>query len=106
MPQFMYRIRPRRSAMLSDGPTPHEERVIGEHFAYLQALCGANIVLFVGRTTQADDTTFGIVVLEVADAELANKVMEADPAVREDVMWAELFPFRIALVAEALAASS
>jgi uncharacterized protein YciI len=97
MPQFLYRIRPRRVGMLTEGPTPEEQRVVGEHFAYLDALCAAGIVLLAGRTLQPDDTTFGIVVLDAADAELAQQIMDRDPAVRGEVMWAEIFPFRVAL---------
>jgi hypothetical protein len=38
MPQFLYKMQPVRPGMLSDGPTAQEEKVIGEHFAYLQQL--------------------------------------------------------------------
>ena len=38
MQQFLYRVQPARLAMLTDGPTPDEELIVGEHFAYLEDL--------------------------------------------------------------------
>lgn len=97
MPQFAYRIRPFRIGMLAEGPTEREARVVGAHFDYLQALTAAGQVRLAGRTLTADERSFGIVVFEAADEAAARALMEADPAVREGVMRAELFPFRVAL---------
>lgn len=97
MPQFVYRLRPVRPAMLADGPTPDEERIVGEHFAYLQDLTARGTVKLAGRTLTTGPETFGICILEAADEAAAHAVMGGDPAVRHGVMTAELFPFRIAL---------
>lgn len=94
--RFMYRLRPSRSAMLTQGPTPDESRVIGEHFEYLTRAAAAGQVLLFGRTQTADESTFGIALLRFADAERAGEFMRADPAVRAGVMVAELFPFAVA----------
>ncbi|MFO7609006.1 MAG: YciI family protein [Candidatus Krumholzibacteriia bacterium] len=97
MPQFVYRLHPVRPGMLADGPTADEERIIGEHFAYLQDLAARGTVKLAGRTLTTGPETFGICILEAADEATARAVMEGDPAVRHGVMTAELFPFRIAL---------
>ena len=95
--QFLYRIQPVRAAMLVEGPTSEESRVVGEHFEYLKRLVGEGVVLLAGRTLNTDPSSFGIVILRADSQEEARSVMEADPAVRQGVMRADLFPYRIAL---------
>lgn len=97
MPQFIYRLHPARPGMLADGPTADEERIVGEHFAYLQDLAARGTVKLAGRTLTTGPETFGLCILEAADEASARTVMADDPAVRHGVMTAELFPFRIAL---------
>lgn len=97
MQQFIYRIQPTRSGMLADGPNEREAEVVGQHFAYLQQLTAAGVVLMAGRTLTVDPQSFGIVVFRAESEAAARKVVARDPAVREGVMHAELFPFRVAL---------
>lgn len=99
MNQFAYVLRPTRPQMLTDGPTDDEARVVGEHFAYLQGLLAAGSLKLAGRATDAGERTFGIAIFEAVDSAAAAALMAADPAVRGGVMRAELFPFRIALMA-------
>lgn len=98
--QFLYTIRPRRIEMLSSGPTPAEAQVIDEHSNYLKGLAEAGVVRLAGRTQNADETTFGIVVLNVSDEASARAVMERDPFVKSGLMIATLFPFRVAYAAK------
>ena len=97
MPQFAYRIQPTRIAMLLNGPTEHEARVVEQHFAYLRDLTAQGHVLFAGRTLTTDDQTFGIVVFEAESEAAARELMVNDPAVLYGVMRAQLWPFRVAL---------
>lgn len=97
MKQFLYRIQPTRIAMLTVGPTERESTVIAEHFEYLQSLVAKDIVLMAGRTLTADDHTFGIVVFVSASAAEAAQLMQNDPAVKQGVVKAELFPYQVAL---------
>jgi uncharacterized protein YciI len=106
MPQFLYRIEPTRAAMLTDGPTPREAAVVGEHFQYLQRLLAQGVVLMAGRTLATDARGFGIVVFVAASEAAAAQVMRSDPAVAQRIMRAELFPYRIALWAPAGPATS
>ena len=50
-----------------------------------------------GRTLTADDRTFGIAVLVSASESEAAQLMQNDPAVKQGVMKAELFPYQVAL---------
>jgi uncharacterized protein YciI len=96
--QFLYRIQPTRPAMLTEGPTPDEQAIVGEHFAYLQELTHQGTVILAGRTLHTDSSSFGIVILEVDSEETARGIMQNDPAVAGGVMRAELFPYRVALM--------
>jgi uncharacterized protein YciI len=97
MQQFLYRIKPVRIAMLTEGPTDLEASIIGEHFAYLAKLVEDGVVLMVGRTLNTDERTFGIVVFVKSSESEARALMNGDPAVKQGVMEAELFPFTVAL---------
>ena len=95
--RFLYRIRPTRTGMLSEGPTERESEVLAEHFAYLERLVAAGTVLMAGRTLSPAEQAFGIVVFSAESESAASELMQNDPAVKHGVMQAELFPFRVAL---------
>lgn len=95
---FLYKIQPVRPEMLSVGATPEEDQTISEHYTYLKSLTDAGIVLLAGRTLNTDNSSFGIVILTASSEEEARQIMLSDPAVKERVMRAELYPYRIALV--------
>jgi uncharacterized protein YciI len=96
---YLYRIQPVRPAMLL-GSTPAEDAVIERHFAYLADLTERGVVLLAGRTLTTDECSFGIAVFRAVDEAAARALVDADPAVSERVMRAELFPFRVALLAD------
>jgi uncharacterized protein YciI len=97
MHQFLYRIRPTRIGMLTEGPTEQEVKIVGEHFEYLRRLVAAGTVLMAGRTLNRDKRTFGIVVFVAESEARAAEYVRDDPAVKCGVMQAELFPFHVAL---------
>jgi uncharacterized protein len=97
MPEFLYVLRPTRLEMVTEGPTEREAASVAAHFAYLQDLTGQGVMRLVGRTQNNDERTIGIAVFRAADEAEARAIMQGDPAVRDGVMSAELFPFRIAL---------
>jgi uncharacterized protein YciI len=100
MTQYLYRIQPTRSDMLSNGSTPEEQAIVGQHFAYLQRLMGEGVVILAGRTLNTDETSFGIVIFNAESEEAAQQLVANDPAVKQGVMRAMLFPYRVALIAE------
>jgi uncharacterized protein YciI len=97
--QFLYRLEPTRTGMLSVGPTDRESSVLAGHFSYLEQLVKEGKVHLAGRTLNPDERCFGLVIFYANSERTASEIMENDPAVREGVMTAELFPFRIALCA-------
>jgi len=103
MMQFLYCVRPTRVEMLSNS-TDEEDRIVADHFEYLKRLTECGTVLLAGRTLNTDDSAFGLVVLLARSREDAHRIMQEDPAVRGGVFEAELFPYRLALVAETILA--
>lgn len=101
MPQFIWRLVPARMEMVTKGPTPDEQRTVGEHFAYLQTLEAQGSLILAGRTSRDDESVFGVCIAKAPDEAAARALMEADPAVKSGVMKAELFPFSVALGAGA-----
>jgi uncharacterized protein YciI len=93
MAEFIYLIHPLRHAYFNS-PTAREEQVMDEHYAYLKAGTERGIVQLAGPCT---DETFEIVVLSVVDEKMAREFMLNDPAVKSNVMMAELHPMRILL---------
>jgi uncharacterized protein YciI len=98
MPQYLYRIQPTRTTMLSEGATPEESAIVSEHFQRLESLMEQGVVILAGRTLNTDPTSFGIIIFNAESDEVAREIMHSDPAVSGGVMRAELFPYRVALI--------
>lgn len=96
--QFLYKIQPVRPEMLTDGPTPEEGQIVSEHFNYLKKLTDAGVVFMAGRTLNTDHSSFGMIIFVASSEEEARKIMQNDPAVKQRVMRAELYPYRVALL--------
>jgi uncharacterized protein len=92
---YIYVIRPTRLDMLVTGLTPQEDAIITQHSDYLADLSRRGTVIFYGRTLTTGEATFGLIVFSAASAEDAQKIMAADPAVRQGVMRGECYPFRV-----------
>jgi uncharacterized protein YciI len=97
MPEFLYRIQSTRLGMLTEGPTEHEAAILDEHFEYFRRLAAQGVVFTAGRTQNAGERTFGLVILAADSEAKADELMRSDPAVSSGVMRAELFPYRTAL---------
>lgn len=93
MPEYLYMIHPYRHGFF-EAPTPEEEAILDEHFAYLKRAAETGIVLLAGPCT---DDTFGLVVFRAENKEAANAFMFDDPSVKKNVMVAELHPMRISI---------
>jgi uncharacterized protein len=93
MPEFVYLIHPLREGFF-EKPTPEEETIMEAHFQYHKDAAEKGIVVLAGPCL---DHTFGIVILRSDDEESANTFMFNDPAVKKNVMMAEIHPMRISL---------
>ncbi len=97
MEQFLYRIQPVRDEMLTKGATEFESRIVSEHFNYLKRLTEEGVVILAGRTQNTDYSSFGIVLLKAETIEAAREIMLNDPAVKNNVFRAELYPYKTSL---------
>ncbi|MEN8006693.1 MAG: YciI family protein [Candidatus Krumholzibacteriota bacterium] len=98
MEQFLYKLTSMRADMLSEGLTDRENEVIENHAAYLSELKDKGVVKLAGRTLNTDESSFGVVIFEAENEKAARLIMANDPAVKENVLAARLFPFRIAFM--------
>jgi uncharacterized protein YciI len=98
MTHYLYKVQPARLEMLTQDPTPQEAELISQHFDYLEKLTEQDVTVLVGRTLTTDEHSFGIAIFKAASEEAARDVMNNDPAVKNGVMRATLYPFRIALM--------
>ena len=94
--QFIYVLKLKPG--LLNNFTDREEEIVDRHFNKLQELLKEGKLVLAGRTLNMDEKTFGIVIIDVPSEEEAKNIMENDPAVKEGVMTAELFPYRVALI--------
>ncbi len=94
--EYLYLIRATRPEMLRAGPTVRESEILSRHAAYLDDLVRRGVGILYGRTRREDPSDFGVVIFRAGSEEDARRIMEKDPAVKEGVMAAELYPYRIA----------
>jgi uncharacterized protein len=97
--QFVYVLKLTPRLLDEKNWTKQDEQIVGRHFRRLQQLHKEGRVLLAGRTlNESDPSQFGVVIFEAASEEEARALMEADDAVKEKIMTAQLFPFRVALI--------
>lgn len=94
MPEFIYLIHPLRHGFF-DNPTPQEQAVLDAHYNYLEQATQQGAVLLAGPCL---DETFGIVVFVAESETVARAFMLDDPAVKSNVMMAELHPMKVSLM--------
>ena len=97
LPQFVYVLKVAPAFHDQTRWTQKENDAVARHFGRLTEATKAGRVIFAGRTTEALDKTFGLVVFEAEDESVARQFMESDPAVVAGVMSATLHPYSLAL---------
>jgi uncharacterized protein len=96
--QFLYQLKLIPALLNEANWTEREEDIVQHHFEVLQGLLQEGKLILAGRTLNMDPTGMGIVILEVESEKEARDLMENDPAVKEGIMEATLFPYRVALI--------
>jgi uncharacterized protein len=97
MQEFLYKLQLVRGDMLRTGPTAAEQATVAEHFAYLQGMHKQGTIVLVGRTMTTDEDTMGLAVFRAESEDAARRIMNDDPAVKQGVMKATLYPFKVIL---------
>lgn len=96
--QFLYQLRLMPALLHEETWTELEYQIVNDHFHMLQELMNEEKVILAGRTLNMDKSGFGMVILEVDSEEEAKEIMASDPAVKNKMMTATLFPYRVALL--------
>lgn len=94
MAEFIYLIHPLRHEFFEE-PTREEEAAMDEHYEYLKKAAAEGTVMLAGPCL---DETFGVVVMRADSETAARAFMLNDPAVKCNVMMAELHPMKISLI--------
>lgn len=95
--QFVYVLRLVEKMQDLKSWTEAENQVVARHFTRLEQATESGKVILAGRTTEALDKTFGLVIFEAESPEAAKAFMESDPAVVANIMTATLHPYAVAL---------
>ncbi len=95
--QFVYVLRVAPAFHDAGKWTPKENDAVGRHFARLAEATKLGKVIFAGRTSEALDATFGLVVFEAENEAAARQFMDTDPAIVAGVMSATLHPYSLVL---------
>lgn len=94
--EFLYKTTATRLGIVTEGPNDAERTVMNQHFSYLKSLTEQGTVLLFGRTQNSDAGTVGIVIFRAGSKEEAQSIMNNDPAVKQGVMQAQLYPYKAA----------
>ncbi len=96
--EFLYTLKLVPRLQQNDAWTEQDESIVATHFNTLKKLTEEGIVILAGRTVREAPSDFGIVILETDTEEQAIHYMNNDPGVKQGIMTAELYPFRVALI--------
>jgi uncharacterized protein YciI len=92
--QHLLRLEPVRKDFSLQTLTPDERRIAGEHMAYLRSLQAEGKLMLAGQAFDAKRGFWGISILNTADPEAAAAILNADPAVKQNLLRGEVIPFR------------
>ena len=85
-------------ALLAAGHAIAQQNAVAtRHFEYLAKAAQDGKVILAGRTTEALDKTFGLVIFEAASEADAREFMLAGPAIVAQLMTATLHPYAVAM---------
>ncbi|MCS7011156.1 MAG: YciI family protein [Anaerolineales bacterium] len=91
MPDYIYLLHPFRHG-LYDNPRPEEQAILAEQESHLKRAQELGIVRLTGLCL---DDTFAFVIFQAEDEQAACEFMFHDPAVRANLMAAELHPLQL-----------
>lgn len=89
-------IKPYRQDFITN-PREEEEKIMQNHFYYLQELLNQKKLFLAGPTLIVDDP-FGLIILETETEEEARQLLENDPSVKTGIqMIVDFRPIRLSL---------
>lgn len=98
--EFLYKLKLVPRLLVENAWTENDNKIVREHFERLDNDTEKGKVILAGRTLNNDSTQFGIVIFKAKTEKEAEQYMNNDPAVKNKIMTASLFPFRTALISK------
>jgi uncharacterized protein YciI len=92
--EFIYIIRPYKENFI-ETMTDEESNIMSEHAGYIGKLLKEKTLVLAGPTLNGK---FGIVVFYAENEDEAKLIMLNDPAVKKNIVTAELNPFKISFL--------
>ena len=97
MMEYIYKTVPVRRLQVEENWTESDNKFTSDHFNYLLDLKAKGQLVLAGKTDGLDETTYGIVIFKAENDEEAKKIMENDPAIRNNVMIGTLHKYSVAI---------
>ena len=91
---FIYIIRSHRENFV-ETMTSEESAIMSEHSDYINTLLSDKILVLAGPALSGK---FGIVIFKADNKNEAESIMLNDPAVKKNIVKAELYPFKISFL--------
>lgn len=91
--QFIYELKIIEQFQHKSRWSEKEHQIYQEHFDYLDALTKSGNIEIAGIQSQGLQEHKGIILLNVKDYEEAKSIAINDPAVRDGMMTASIYPF-------------
>ena len=96
--EFIYVLKLRNDLLEDSNWTEIENKIVEEHFQRLKNDTEKGKVILAGRTLTNTPEGFGIVIFKDISLKSAENYMNNDPAIQKNLMTANLFPYRVALI--------
>lgn len=93
---FIQAVDPSKAAS-RDNWAPEDEETFGLHWANLERLRDAGVLILAGRAQDADGTGPAIAILEVESEDEARRIFESEPFFTRGFATGKLHPFSVAI---------
>lgn len=96
---FLYKLTLAEKYQKAESWDENAEKIISEHFYFLDNLGKGGKLLFAGRTSYepGDKRLFGIAIIKSDSLEEAEKLLSKDPAVVNGIMTSVMYNYSIAI---------
>jgi uncharacterized protein YciI len=95
---YIYVLKLAQHLLEGQNLTEKEERIVAMHFDGLKKLLIEKRLILAGKTDGINEDTFGIVIFKANNDNEALEMMNDDPAVKQGIMTAKIYPYSIALM--------
>lgn len=95
--EFIYKLSLVDRLIEEDNWTKEDKAIVSKHFQHLVSLKNNGQLLLAGKTAGQDTDTMGLVIFKAKSFDDAQNIMQNDPAVKNEIMTAKLWEYKVAL---------